>query len=63
MRCDVSICTGGGRMRSGARRLQLEVVKILRRLVRLHKFKLHDALEDVRATLHCYYAMRKGGSR
>lgn len=24
-------------------------------------YKPHDALEDVRATLHCYYAMRKGG--
>ena len=26
-------------------------------------YKPHDALEDVRATLHCYYAMRKGGRR
>ena len=26
-------------------------------------YKPHDALEDVRATLHCYYAMRKGGRK
>lgn len=26
-------------------------------------YKPHDALEDVRATLHCYYAMQRGGTR
>lgn len=26
-------------------------------------YKPHDALEDVRATLHCYYAMQKGEKR
>ena len=26
-------------------------------------YKPHDALEDVRATLHCYYALQRGGRR